>query len=479
MCHPARRLGYTRADMTMQPAEAPAPASATGPERDLRRVIGFWGGTALIIGITIGSGIFRKPATIAALIPDPRVVLALWTAFGVITLCGALTVAELASMMPKTGGLYVYLRHAYGEAAAFVFGWVYVSVTAPAAIAALATVFIEFGLAAFGVRPETVGPGMTVTATVVTIGVLAIVNIVSTRLGTAFQGLFTVTKTAALLAIILAAFVLGKGSFGHLAPAAGAVVAAAPLARAMASVIWTYDGWIGVSMIAGEVVAPDRMLTRIIVVGMTAIVVLYLGANLAYIYNMPADAMVREKAGIAARLMTDIVGPVGGRVIGVCIMASVLGALAANLLARPRVAYAMARDGLGFRFLGHTHPRLGTPDAAVTIQALVAVVLVLCLRDFDRLTTYFVVVEWMALIFGVGSVFVLRRRMPDAPRPFRTPLYPLVPLIFVVGTLIGLGTIVWGEWIDGNRSPVYGLLIAAAGFPIYALYRRVVPAPAP
>jgi APA family basic amino acid/polyamine antiporter len=463
--------------MTTQPAVAPPPASPAGRESDLRRVIGFWGGTALIIGITIGSGIFRKPATIAALVPDPRVVLALWTAFGVISLCGALTVAELASMVPRTGGLYVYLRQAYGEAAAFVFGWVYVSVTAPAAIAALATVFIEFGLSSFGVRPETVSPAVTTGATVATIAILAVVNILSTRLGTAFQGLFTIMKIGALVAIVFTAFVLGKGSFGHLAPAAGAVVAGAPLARAVASVIWTYDGWIAVSMIAGEVVAPDRMLTRIIVVGMSTIVLLYLGANVAYIYNMPADAIVREKAGIAARLMTDIVGPVGGKVIGVCIMASVLGALAANLLARPRVAYAMARDGLGFRFLGHTHPKLGTPDAAILVQAAVAVALVLCLRDFDRLTTYFVVVEWLALIFGVGSVFVLRRRMPDAPRPFRTPLYPLVPLVFVVGTVIGLATIVWGEWSDGNHSPVYGLAIAAAGFPVYALYRRFVPAP--
>jgi APA family basic amino acid/polyamine antiporter len=462
--------------MTTQPAVASSPPAAEG--RDLRRVIGFWGGTALIIGITIGSGIFRKPATIAALVPDPRVVLALWTAFGVITLCGALTVAELASMVPRTGGLYVYLREAYGEAAAFVFGWVYVSVTAPAAIAALATVFIEFLLSAAGVRPETVSAGVTTSATVGAIVVLAVVNILGTRLGTAFQGVFTVMKTGALLAIVVAAFTLGHGSFAHLMPAAGVTVAAAPLARAVASVIWTYDGWIAVSMIAGEVVAPDRMLTRIIVAGIVTIVALYLGANLAYIFIMSSDAMVHEKAGIAVRLMTDIAGPVGGKLIGICIVASVLGALAANLLARPRVAYAMARDGLGFRFLGHTHPRYATPDAAILVQAAVAVALVLALRDFDRLTTYFVVVEWMALIFGVGSVFVLRRRMPDAPRPFRTPLYPLVPLVFVVGTLVGLGTIVWGEWSDGNRSPVWGLAIAAAGFPVYAVYRRWVP-PAP
>lgn len=439
---------------------------------DLRRVIGFWGGTAFIIGITIGSGIFRKPATIAELVPDPRVVMVLWAVLGVVSLCGALTMAELASMMPQTGGLYVYLRRAYGDSAAFVFGWVYMAVTSPAAIAALATAFAEFLYSALG-KPIT--PDLKVAIAVPTIAVLALVNTLGTRLGSGVQATLTFMKTGALLAIIAAAFLFGHGSFAHLAPAVGATVAAAPLARAVASVIWSYDGWMGVSLVAGEVVAPDKLLKRIIVVGMLTIVVLYLGANAAYIYNMPADAMVREKAGIAARLMTEIAGPVGGKIIGVCIMASVLGALSANLLARPRVAYAMAHDRLTFRFLGHTHARFGTPDVATLVQSGIAIILVLALKgDFDQLTTYFVVVEWLALIFGVGSVMVLRSRMPDAPRPFRTPLYPIVPLVFVVGTVVGLGSIVWGNWQDHNFAPVWGLCIAAAGFPVYAIYRRLV-----
>ena len=448
-------------------------AAASGAT-DLRRVIGFWGGTALIIGITIGSGIFRKPATIAELVPDPRVALALWAALGLITICGALTLAELASMMPRTGGVYVYLREAYGEGAAFVFGWLYTAVTAPAAIAALATIFVEFFLSAVGAPIPSSPTGGMKLATAGTIAALAVVNILGTRLGSGVQALMTVMKTGALIAIIVVAFGLGQGSFSHLAPAAGATVATAALARAVASVIWAYDGWVGVSNISGEVVAPEKLLTRIIVTGMLVIVVLYLGANMAYIFNMPAEVMVREKAGIAARLMTGIVGPVGGKVIGICIMASVLGALSANLLAKPRVAYAMARDGLGFRFLGHANARFATPDVAILVQAAVAIILVMALREFDTLTTYFVVVEWLALIFGVSSVFVLRKRLPDAPRPFRVPLYPVVPLIFVVGTAVGLAAIVWGEWQDGHYSPIIGLGIAAAGFPIYAGYKRLV-----
>jgi APA family basic amino acid/polyamine antiporter len=440
-------------------------------KNDLRRVIGFWGGTALVVGITIGSGIFRKPATIAALVPDPRVVLGLWAAFGVVSLCGALALAELASMMPRTGGIYVYLRTAYGEAAAFVFGWLFVVVTAPAASAALATVFMEFLLSTLGVPSNDVR--LILGGAVVAIAVLAAVNVVGTRLGAGLQGALTVVKVAALVVLIVAAFGFGRGSFIHLMPSPGATVEGAPLARAAASVIWTYDGWMAVSLIAGEVEGPPRRLTRIIVVGMLGIVTLYLGANLAYIYAMSSDAMATERAGIAARVMTEIAGPVGAKLIGACIVASVLGALAANLLARPRVAYAMARDRLTFRAMGHLHSRFGTPHVAIVVQATIAILLVVGLRDFDRLTTYFVVVEWLALIFGVSAVFVLRRRMPDAPRPFRMPFYPLVPLVFVVGTLFGLGTIVWAEWLDGNRSPVFGLLIAAAGFPLHAVYRRV------
>jgi APA family basic amino acid/polyamine antiporter len=149
-----------------------------------------------------------------------------------------------------------------------------------------------------------------------------------------------------------------------------------------------------------------------------------------------------------------------------------LGALNGNCLAKPRVAYAMARDGLTFSFLGKTHPRWSTPWAALLVQGAAAVGMVLVLRDFDSLTTYFVVVEWTALIFAVAAVFVLRRKMGDAPRPFRTPGYPWVPLFFVFGTLVGLTAIVWGEITVGNYSPLYGLAIAAAGFPAYHLWKR-------
>src|SRR4029078_8357524 len=183
-------------------------------------------------------------------------------------------------------------------------------------------------------------------------------------------------------------------------------------------------------------------------------VTLYMGANLAYLYMMPVEVMAQQKEAIARTVMTEIAGPAAGVVILLVILASFFGALNGNLLAKPRVAYAMARDGLTFSFLGKIHPRWSSPCAALLIQGVVAIIMVLVLKDFDTLTTYFVVVEWGALIFAVAAVFVLRRKMPAAPRPFRTPAYPVVPVLFVLGTLVGLSAIVWGQIKVGNYSPI-------------------------
>src|SRR6267154_812047 len=378
------------------------------PPQDLRRVIGFAGGTALIVGITIGSGIFRTPPTIAGLVPNPLVIMGLWTAFGLISICGALAVAELSTLLPQAGGVYVFLREAYGDAAAFVFGWLYVLVTTPTAVASLATVFAEFLLNLLGIPAGVTTVQLIAIAAIVT---LTFANVLGAQVGAAVSGVTTLVKVTALAAIILGAFLLGHGSLSHITE--GGVVQGGGLARAVAAVIWTFDGWIAVSMIAGEVVAPERLMKRIIIVGMLVIVTLYIGANLAYLYMMPVGIMAQQKEAIARTVTTAIAGPAGGAVIMVAIMTSIFGALNGNLLAKPRVPYAMARDGLIFAFLGKTHPRWATPWAALVIQGAVAIIMVLALRDYDTLITYFVVVEWAALVFAVGAVFVLRRKMAE------------------------------------------------------------------
>jgi amino acid transporter len=438
----------------------------TSQTHDLRRVIGLFGGTALIVGITIGSGIFRTPPTIAGLVPNPLVIMGLWTAFGLISICGALALAELSTMLPRAGGVYVFLREAYGDAAAFVFGWLYVLITTPTTVAALSVVFAEFLLNLLG---ATVDARVQIIA-IASIIILTGANVLGARVGAAVSGVTTIVKVTALVAIILGAFLLGHGSLSNIT--AGGAVQGSGLARAVAAVIWTYDGWVAVSMIAGEVVAPERLMKRIIIIGMLVIVTLYIGANLAYLYMMPVGVMAQQKEAIARTVMTGIAGPAGGTLIMLAIMTSIFGALNGNLLAKPRVAYAMGRDGQTFAFLGKIHPRWSTPWAAQLIVGAVAIIMVLALRDYDSLITYFVVIEWAALIFAVGAVFVLRRKMPDRPRPFRLPAYPWVPLLFLLGTVIGLSAIVWGQIQVGNFAPIYGLGIAAAGFPVHHLWKR-------
>jgi amino acid transporter len=437
---------------------------------DLRRVIGLAGGTALIVGITIGSGIFRTPPTIAGLVPNPLVIMGLWTAFGLISICGALAVAELSTLLPEAGGVYVFLREAYGDAAAFVFGWLYVLITTPTTIAALGVVFAEFLLNLLGMSS---GARTVQLLAIAAIVILTCANVLGARVGAAVSEVTTLVKVTALVAIILGAFLLGHGSLSNLTEGGAAQGSGGGLARAVAAVIWTYDGWVAVSMIAGEVVAPERLMKRIIIVGMLIIVTLYVGANLAYLYMMPVGVMAQQKEAIARTVMTAIAGPAGGVLIMLAIMTSIFGALNGNLLAKPRVAYAMARDGLTFAFLGKTHPRWSTPWVAVLIQSVIAIVMVLVLRDYDALITYFVVIEWAALIFAVGAVFVLRRKMAERPRPFRTPAYPWAPLLFVVGTVVGLSAIVWGQIQVGNFAPIYGLSIALTGFPVHHLWKRL------
>ena len=468
----------------LRPAESSDRLDAMSEEKagDLKRVIGFWGGTALIVGITIGSGIFRKPGTLAQNLPHPWVILSLWMSLGAICLFGALTVAELASMLPKTGGSYVFLRAAYGDSSAFVFGWLYLMVTAPAGIGALAMFFAELLLGVLGKNPHDLAWWVIPSIASGAIVFFSLANLLGALFGAAIQSLFTFIKVGALVLIMLASIFLSHGSFSHFG--GGKPIEFGKLGGGIAGVIWAYDGWIAVSMIAGEVMAPEKLLKRIIVFGMLAIVVLYVGANLAYFYAMPLNAMAAQKEFVPQKLMADALNPTMGTAISFCIMCSVLGALSGNVLAKPRVSYALAQDGLTFRFLGWAHPRWSSPYAAILIQAAVAVAIVFYMANFDDITTYFVVVEWFALLFTVGAVFVLRKKMPDAPRPFRTPGYPWVPLLFIVGTALGLAAIVWGELqntkiVDGksvpapNYSPLWGLLIAAAGFPVFWIWKRV------
>jgi len=242
-------------------------------------------------------------------------------------------------------------------------------------------------------------------------------------------------------------------------------------------VIFTYNGWVYVSLVSGEIQEPEKRLTKIILLGTGLATAIYLLANLAYLYVIPMEEM--KGRIVAIELMSRIFGPVGAKVISIGILCSVFGATNGIIMAKARVAFALARDGLTFRFLGKAHPVRATPWASITIQGIMSILLVFALNNpakpgalFSRLTNYFVVVEWLALLFAIAAVFVLRRKMADAPRPYRTAGYPWVPLVFVVGTTASLALILVNSCLKKDYAPLAGLGIVAAGFPVYWIWRR-------
>lgn len=435
-----------------------------GPE--LQRGIGLWGGISLIVGITIGSGIFRTPGTIAQQIGDPRVVLGLWVLFGLVSLCGALSVAELSSMLPRTGGVYVYLRAAYGDSSAFVFGWLYLLVAGPAGLGALATFALELlaqffpgTLAADGLAARFVATGL--------ILALTAANLAGLRWGTAIQYVLTAIKVATILAVVLLAFGSMKGDVAHFA--AGGSVTGPAVAGVMAAILFTYDGWVQVSLVAGEISSAEKRMKTIIVGGMLAIIALYLAANLAYVYMFPQSEIAGEKV-VAAKLVGAVVGDWGATAVKLGILASVMGALNGNILARPRVTVALAADGLTFAPFRRLPLALG-------IQTAVAIGLIFALRSFDTLIGYFVATESLALLGTVAALFVLRRKLPDAERPFRVPLYPWTPILFLAGMTAGLVILSAGEAMQGKWHTLGGTAIVLAGYPVYWIWRRLTRVP--
>ncbi|HJS72798.1 MAG TPA: amino acid permease [Vicinamibacteria bacterium] len=449
----------------------PGDPSAT----DLKRAIGFWAGVAIVIGSIVGSGIFRTPAEIARVLPSPGIILALWVIFGLVSLCGALTLAELSSLLPRTGGTYVILQKAYGDAAAFTFGWMYLVGAIPASLGAVAMVFAEQLVELSGGSPGSSSPATLKMIAAGIIVVLTAVNVVGVGLATTVQSLFTAIKMAALAALFFLALAAGGWDSARLA--SEGAVAASGLAQAAAFIIFTYNGWAYLGLVAGEVKDPDRQIRRIILSGMFIVIAFYLATNLMYHLSLPISDIARETV-VARRVAFDLFGARGGAAMNAAILASVFGTLCAIVLTNSRVPYALARDGLGFSILGRCHPRFATPHIALMVQGVITVVLIFWLGSFGRLTTYFVLVEWTALVFAIAAVFVLRRTMPDAPRPYRTPGYPWVPLVFVIVVSLFLLGIAWSNAARSDWAPVVGLAISLAGFPAFVLWRSLVRRPA-
>jgi amino acid transporter len=439
------------------------------PEK-LPRTLGLWSSVALVVGITIGSGIFRSPAGIAQKVPNPALMIGLWVAGGIVTLCGALSLAEIAAALPETGGIYAYLREAWGRWAAFLFGWSELVLIRASALGGIAVVFGEYLLRSVGVDPVDhvlLARGLSASAIVFA----AAANIAGANVGAMIVGVATWAKFGALTLLVLASFALGGGhgaTTAHLtAPSSGPIELGA-MGLALVSVLWAYDGWADLSFASGEVTHPQRNLPRAIIFGTLALIALYVLTNTAYLYVLPVDAISRSPL-VAADTMLALFGRAGVVLVSVFVMISSFSSLNGSMLASPRVFFAMADDGMLFTSIAKVHPRFRTPYVAIMLAAVLGVALVMS-RTFERLTDTFVLAIWPFYALGVAAIYRLRRDRPDLPRPYRAIGYPVVPAVFIAS----VAAFVINSLVNDTLNSAITFAVILAGLPIYffAIDRR-------
>ncbi len=444
-----------------------APMTSSRNRSALPRRIGLWSATAVVIGSTIGSGIFRSPAGIADRIPGPLPLLIIWAAGGLFALCGALTLSEMASAIPATGGFYAFLREGWGKLPAFLFGWGQLTIVRAASLGAIAITFAEYFVRVLGYDP-TVAPydqyAQYIAAAA--IALTATFNIIGVRWGSTAINLTTLAKFGGLAFIVVLALAVGwpqtGGHFTPLVPEGSVQVSAFGLA--LVSVLWAYDGWADVTYVAGEVTQPQRNLPRAIIGGTAAVMIIYLLANIGYMAVLPIDE-IRTSSLVAADVAEKVMGRSGVMFVSATVMISTFGTLSATLLTSPRVLFAMADDGMLFRPIARIHPRYQTPYMAIGLVALLGLVFVLLLR-FERLADTFVIAMIPFYAIGVAGVYRLRRR-PDYAPTFRTPGYPLVPALFI----LSVAYLLLNALIDpGSRNWAIGIFVVLlAGIPLYHL----------
>ena len=431
----------------------------------LERKLGLWSAIAVVIGSTIGSGIFRSPAGIADKLPGPLPMLSAWVAGGIFAICGALTLAEVASALPRTGGIYVFLRQGWGKVPAFVFGWSQLVMIRAASLGAIAITFSEYfwrvrtGAAADESQAMTVR--YIAAAAIILTGVF---NIVGVKVGSAFTNLTVLAKYGGLMFIVLVAFAVGLpqtgGNFTPAMPEGSFTIAAFGLA--LVSMLWAFDGWADLSYNGGEVKDPQKNLPRALIGGTLMVIAIYLLANLAYLAVLPIE-QIRVSKLVAADVAQVVIGPAGVVFVSATVMISTFGTLNTVLLTSPRVFFAMAEDGLFFKGVAAVHPKFGTPWVAVALTAFLGATFVL-LRSFEQLADAFVTAFLPFYFLAVASIFRLRGR-PDYQPSFKVPFYPVVPALFMGAVLYLLGNALVQESSRMQTLGVFGVCLI--GIPVY------------
>jgi APA family basic amino acid/polyamine antiporter len=435
--------------------------------RELQRTLGLWSAVAVVIGSTIGSGIFRSPAGIAARLPGPLPMLSVWAAGGLFAICGALTLAEVASALPKTGGMYVFCRDGWGRLAGFLFGWGQFTMIRAASLGAIAIVFSEYFFRVIGINPQdAVNMWRVRIFAAFAIALTGFFNIRGVSLAAMVSNVTVLAKYGGLVLIVLIAFVFGlPHTGGHFTPAmpAGSFTPAA-FGLALVSTLWAFDGWADLAYNAGEVKNPQRNLPLALIGGTLAVVAIYLLANLAYLAVLPID-QIRVSKLVAADVAQAVLGPTGVALVSITVMISTFGTLNTVLFTSPRIFFAMASDRLFFKPVASIHPRWGTPWVSIAMTAALGIVFVLS-RSFEELADAFVTAFLPFYALAVASIFRLRAKPGYAPS-FRAPLFPLVPVLFLASVLYLLANAIIQP--ESRVSTLAVLGVVAAGIPVYYL----------
>jgi APA family basic amino acid/polyamine antiporter len=425
----------------------------------LRRALGALDATMINVGVMVGSAVFLTASDVARALPHPLLQLGAWVVAALFSLAGALTIAELGASMPEAGGLYVYLRRAFGPFWGFLYGWSLFAVIQTAAIAAVAVAFASYCGHFVPLSPRDVQ--LVATAAIVAFTAL---NILGVREGVVTQNLVTFAKIAVVLGLVVLAFRGRAGSWNNLTvPSADRPVGLVAVAASLIGPLAAFDGWITISYMGGEVKRPERNLPLAALASVAIVAALYLALNAAYLIVLGSSAVAASPL-VASDTARALMGSRGADFAAVMVVIATVGGLHGNILAGARVLYAMATEGLFWRPAAYVHPRLQTPAVALAAQGIVSVAFVFTGR-FDQLLTSFLFASW--LFYGLGglAVFALRRA-PDLQRPYRVPGYPVVPALFVVfAGLLLLGTVA-----ADPRDAALGAALLLTGVPAYLFF---------
>ena len=433
---------------------------------ELKQDLNLYGLTMIVIGTLIGSGIFLTPSQIAGHLSSPALILLAWGLGGLIALAGAFSFAELGSMFPRTGGVYVYLKEAYGPLVGFLFGWSSFTVVMTGIIAALAIAcsnYLSFILP--------LNPFQKKIAGIVIIAALTLLNIIRVRVAGMVTNAFTILKLAGIATVIVAGFASKTSSLSESGlPTAvrdgsshGLVVS---LGLALIGVLWSFGGWQHVSYLSGEAKNPQRNIPLAIVIGVVAVVIVYTLTNISYMRLMSVPEMVASER-IAADALSKIT-PFGGTLIAAIIVISVFGTTLIYILTTPRISYAMAKDGLFFRSIARVHPRHHTPANAIIVQGAWAAALLLIWGTFEAVMTYVVFIGWIFVMITVCALILFRIKRPDAPRPYKAFGYPVTPVVFIAAIFLFVINTLIHNWAIAGA----GLALQIVGLPFYFYFQR-------